>query len=61
MIASACSVAIKCEPCTKEHVKRALNAGIKMEEILEAISVAGLICCGSGFASAEEALEEMKG
>ncbi len=57
LIALACSVAIKCEPCTETHAKDALKNGIKMEEILEAVSVAGLICGGAGFAFASGVME----
>lgn len=37
--------------------KEVLKNGIKMEEILEAASVAGLVCSGSGFAFASMVLE----
>jgi AhpD family alkylhydroperoxidase len=34
------SVTIRCEPCIRIHVKKALEAGAKPEQILEAASVA---------------------
>jgi len=57
LIALACSVALKCEPCTETHAKEALKSGIKIEEILEAAAVAGLICGGAGFAFASRVME----
>ena len=57
LIALACSVAIKCEPCTETHAKEALKNGIKMEGIIEAASVAGLICGGAGFAFASKVMK----
>jgi len=60
LIALACTVAVKCESCIEIHTKEALKKGIVMEEILEAASVAGLVCGGSGFAFASMALEVAK-
>ena len=60
LIALACTVAVKCESCTEIHTKEALKNGITMEEILEAASVAGLVCGGSGFAFASIVLEVAK-
>jgi len=57
LIALACSVTIKCEPCTENHTKEALKNGIKMKEILEASYIAGLICGGAGFAFASRVME----
>ena len=57
LIALACTIALKCESCIENHTKEALKNGIKMEEILEAASVAGLVCGGSGFAFASMVLE----
>ena len=56
LIALACTVAVKCESCIEKHTEEALKNGITMEEILEATSVAGLICGGSGFAFASTVL-----
>lgn len=60
LIALACTVAVKCESCTEIHAKEALKNRIPMEEILEAASVAGLVCGGSGFTSASMVLEVAK-
>ena len=57
LIALACTIVLKCESCIENHTKEALKTGIKMEEILEAASVAGLVCGGSGFAFASMVLE----
>ncbi|MCD4844092.1 MAG: carboxymuconolactone decarboxylase family protein [Methanosarcinales archaeon] len=57
LIALACTIALKCESCIENHTKEALKSGIKMEEILEAASVAGLVCGGSGFSFASMVLE----
>ena len=57
LIALACTIALKCESCIDNHTKEALKNGIKMEEILEAASVAVLVCGGSGFAFASMVLE----
>jgi AhpD family alkylhydroperoxidase len=57
LIALACTIALKCESCIENHTKEALKNGIKMKEIMEAASVAGLVCGGSGFAFASMVLE----
>lgn len=57
LIALTCSVSIKCEPCTENYTKEALKNAIKMKEILEASSIAGLICGGAGFAFASRVME----
>ncbi len=55
-----CTVSVKCESCIETHTEEALKNGITMEEILEATSVAGLICGGSEFAFASTVLEVAK-
>ena len=60
LIALSCTVAVRCESCIEAHTEEALKNGITMEEILEATSVAGLICGGSGFAFASTVLEVAK-
>ena len=40
LVAIGIAVAIRCEPCIRLHVKKALDAGLESEEILEAASVA---------------------
>ena len=60
LITLACTAAVKCESYIEKHTEEALKNGITMEEILEATSVAGLICGGSGFAFASTVLEVAK-
>ncbi len=60
LIALACSAAVKCEPCMERHIEEASKAGISIEEISEAVAVAGLVCCSSSFAFAGKFLEGMK-
>jgi AhpD family alkylhydroperoxidase len=40
LIAIALSVATKCEPCIKYHVKSALKQGATEEEVVEAVAIA---------------------
>ncbi|MEM2738844.1 MAG: carboxymuconolactone decarboxylase family protein [Candidatus Bathyarchaeia archaeon] len=43
------AVAVNCEFCVQELSRKALNEGVKLEELVEAASVACLICGGSAF------------
>jgi AhpD family alkylhydroperoxidase len=58
LIALACAVAVKCDYCVKVHNERALMAGAKRDEILEAAAVAGLVRMGSGFNTASFVLDD---
>lgn len=49
LIAVASSVAIRCGECLRYHTKEALKNGFRIEELLEAASVASLVCMGSRF------------
>ncbi|MEM3547237.1 MAG: carboxymuconolactone decarboxylase family protein [Candidatus Bathyarchaeia archaeon] len=49
LIAVASAVAVNCEFCVQELSRKALNEGVKLEELVEAASVACLICGGSAF------------
>jgi len=49
LIAVGIAVAIRCEPCIRLHVKKALDTGMSSEQILEAASVA--VMMGGGPAS----------
>jgi AhpD family alkylhydroperoxidase len=49
IIAVACAVAAKCEVCVKALTSEALKNGATIEELTEAVSVASLVCAGSGF------------
>ncbi|HDM24253.1 carboxymuconolactone decarboxylase family protein [archaeon] len=56
------SVALRCEPCTVLHIKKALEAGADPEEIAEAIAVTVLMGGGpviTTSAKAFKALEEL--
>jgi AhpD family alkylhydroperoxidase len=46
LIASAISVAVKCEPCLEHHLKQALKKGATVREIAEALGVALLMVGG---------------
>ncbi|MHC1688897.1 MAG: carboxymuconolactone decarboxylase family protein [Methanothrix sp.] len=60
LIALACSVALRCEHCTKRHLESARRAGAGREEILEAAGVAALVRMGSGLNTAAVLLDEMQ-
>jgi len=49
LIAVASAVAANCEFCVQELSKKALRMGVKLEELVEAASVASLVCGGSAF------------
>jgi AhpD family alkylhydroperoxidase len=49
IIAVASAVAAKCEICVKALTAEALKHGGTIEELTEAVSVASLVCAGSGF------------
>ncbi len=56
------SVALRCEPCTVMHIKKALEAGAKPEEIAEVIALTVLMGGGpvvTSSAKAFKALEEL--
>lgn len=59
LIALACSVAIRCEDCTRRHMEQARALGATREEMLEAASVASLMRMGSGLNAAAVILEEL--
>lgn len=58
------AVALRCEPCIVLHIKKALEAGAKPEEIADAISLAILMGGGpvaTSSSKAFKALEELVG
>lgn len=59
LIALACSVAVRCEDCTRRHMEQAKALGVTREEMLEAAAVASLIRMGSGLNAASVILEEL--
>ena len=58
LIALACSVAVKCDQCTRTHKIQALKTGSTQEEIMEAAAVASLVRMGSGFNTAYAILDD---
>lgn len=60
LIALACAVAVRCDPCTRAHKKQALKTGSTQEEIIEAAAVAGLVRMGSGFNTAYTLLDDQQ-
>ncbi|MDK2796286.1 MAG: hypothetical protein PWQ58_1485 [Archaeoglobaceae archaeon] len=57
LIAVGISVAIRCSPCIKYHASKALDAGAKKEEIIEAATVALLMRGGPAIPYIEELIE----
>ena len=49
LIALGIAVAVKCKPCIRGHIKKALDAGATKEQILEAASVAVMMGGGPAF------------
>jgi AhpD family alkylhydroperoxidase len=58
LIALACSVAVRCEPCIRRHKKVALLKGASREEMLEAAAIAGMVRMGSGYNTAALLLDK---
>ncbi|AAB85433.1 MULTISPECIES: carboxymuconolactone decarboxylase family protein [Methanothermobacter] len=52
LISVACSVAVRCDACTRRHAEEALEAGITEGELAEAAAVAALIRAGSAMNTA---------
>ena len=47
LIAVACSVMADCAPCIEWHYKQAIQAGVTMDEISEALAIAMALSAGS--------------
>ena len=60
LIALGISVAIKCEPCIRLHVQKALDAGATKEQILEVPGVAVMVAGGSAYAHVPILLETLE-
>lgn len=58
LIALACSVAVRCDPCTRRHKKMAVQKGASRREMLEAAAIAGMVRLGSGYNTAALLLDE---
>jgi len=61
LIASASSTVLRCEHCTKAHIKRAKQAGASAAEVSEALLVAGLITSGTQLFWMKDDYEELLG
>ena len=59
LISLAIGITVRCDGCIAFHVKSALDAGAKREEILEAIGVAILMGGGPSVVYGAEALEAL--
>ncbi len=57
LIAIGISVAIRCSPCIRNHVSKAIEAGASKEEILETASVALLMRGGPAIPYVRELIE----
>ncbi|HAA89806.1 MAG TPA: 4-carboxymuconolactone decarboxylase [Peptococcaceae bacterium] len=60
LIAISVAVAIRCQPCIANHVKRALDQGATVPEILEACSVAIVMGGGPGIAYTSYVVKALK-
>ena len=60
LVAVAASVAIRCDQCLQHRTREAIKVGLRIEELLEAASVAALVCMGSRFNHASLILETGK-
>jgi len=60
LIAVAVAVAIRCQPCIANHVKKALDQGATVPEILEACSVAIVMGGGPGIAYTSYVVKALK-
>ena len=58
LIPLACSAAVRCDQCIRQHRKIALLKGASREEMLEAAAIAGLVRVGSGYNTAALLLDE---
>lgn len=57
ILAVASAVAVGCDFCVKELSRKALKKGVKLEELIEAASVAAFVCGGSAFRRASLILD----
>ena len=58
LIAVSLSIAVRCEPCLKIHIKRAIKAGTTNDEIAEALAVATLMCGGPAYVWSKKTVDE---
>ena len=57
VLAVASAVAVGCDFCVKELSRKALKEGVRLEELIEAASVAAFVCGGSAFRRASLILD----
>lgn len=60
LIAVAVAVGIRCQPCIANHVKRALECGASVQEILESCSVAVMMGGGPAVAYTSYVVKALK-
>lgn len=60
LIAIAISLALRCEPCVRAHIKKALSIGATKEEILEAVQVALMMGGGPVYTYIPVAIETIE-
>lgn len=59
-VALGIAVSIQCLPCIRLHVKKALEAGVSREEIMEVCGVAMMMGGGPAFTHVQEVLEALE-
>jgi AhpD family alkylhydroperoxidase len=60
LIALGIGVAMHCEPCIRAHVQKSLSLGATKEEILEAASVAVVMCGGPAYMHISMVIETLE-
>lgn len=58
LMAVALSIAVRCEPCLKVHLRRAKESGATAEEIAESLAVATLMCGGPAYVWSKKIVDE---
>ena len=58
LMAIPLSIAVRCEPCLKIHIDRAIEAGATEEEIAEALAVVTLMCGGPAYVWSKRIFDE---
>lgn len=59
-VALGIAVATQCVPCIRLHVKKALQAGVSREQILEVCGVATMMGGGPAYTHTQEVLEALE-
>jgi AhpD family alkylhydroperoxidase len=58
LMAVSLSIAVRCEPCLKVHIQRAIKAGATNNEIAEALAVTTLMCGGPAYVWSKKTVDE---